>query len=186
MKNMRLFITLFFSAFIVSCTVINYSYKHTKAAPVILKPAPDPQPVIKPMVILAAKDTVVKVNTVERIKRVAILDTAALSYWFQRFEEKLIENESEQSQFIGLINEYRDALRQNQILIEKYSKEKQEKEEIKEAANVAQKVMIDVPTVMYSLLVLVIFIIAIRQQYLKRKLERQIENIRTCRIENQR
>lgn len=131
----------------------------------------------------ANKDTVIKYLVKEVIREVAVTDTAALSKWWKNLEARIrAEHAGEQdSSLMAVLAEYRNALKQNNSLFQNFKKVKKEKGKAVEQVDTNQKVIYEIPLIMYIILASIVAIVIARQQYLKTKLERQIREIKQCR-----
>lgn len=185
MKNLTLFLAIFLSAIIISCTIQNRG-----ATPAKVKPT-DPVVITKPGKLIpiivtgksSPKDTVYKYLVKEVIKEVAVTDTAALSKWWKNLEARIrAEHAGEtDSSLMAILAEYKNALKQNNNLFQNFKRVKKEKDKAVEQVDTNKKVIYEIPLIMYIILATIVAIVIARQQYLKTKLERQIRDIKQCR-----
>lgn len=178
MKNLLLFLTLFFVALVISCTIQNKQPSAKYQPPVVIEKPGKVVPIVLPGT--SSKDTVYKYLVKEVIREVSVTDTAALSKWWKNLEARIrAEHDGKSdSAMMAILEGYRKALNQKNNLSQNLEKVKEEKAKVEEKVDLNDKVIYEVPLIMYIMLATIVAIFIARQQYVKRKLERQIREIK--------
>src|SRR5690606_35635223 len=130
---------------------------------------------------ISAPDTVIYQHT-ETIRE--IMSAQVLSDWFEENMEIFQGHDPKDDQLIKLITDYQKTLDDNRELMSKYLDATKEKNEVKQAVQTQEKVMVETPTIMFILLLIGQFLQSLKYRYSRKKEEKLIEELRNSRCEH--
>lgn len=175
---------------VISCSIRNYRLPERAAiinteipsAPVIEKivvaPVPVPDTVREPV-----RDTATVVIARSPIHHI---DTSALRSWLYDFTEHHRQEWLEEKEVYGIFDKWEKSLDESEAVVWQLVKALEDKEKAEQKAQIAQHVIYDVPTMFFFLgFFFTFFVLPIiyKQHYSRVKLEKQIENLKSCRTD---